>query len=536
MARNAAMMSVATMTSRVTGFVRDLVFTAVVGDNMASSAYAIAIVVPNKLRQVFAEGAMSAAFVPMLAEAAKLAPDRLWTYVRRFMWALLGVVVLVVILASVFSPAITALLAPEWRTAKTSQPVEGLGAPVFELTVRLMRMIFPYLIFICLSALVGAVLNYHGYFGVPAIAPAIFNTVLIVVALGASWRFGIHPLYGFAFGWVVAGIAQVGVQVPLSLRIGMSYRPALGLRDPLVVTSGLLLLPRLGAYGVGMVNELVAQRAATGAAIEDGIPYPIYLYLAIRLTEFVLGGFVTSVATVILPTMSRQHVGDKREAYRATVSGSLRAVAFITIPSAVALATVGVPIVRALFERGNWSDDGAVNTAYVLSMYCTGLFAFGAVRVVVPAFFAQKDTRTPVVTSLVAVGVNVVAIQLLVGPLRAGGIALALSIAQYANLVLLMVLLRRRLGRLDGRVLADSLARIVVASGVMAIALHLGVGAVPQPAGQLWRVVHLFGIVATGTVVFLLAAWILRVRELRDGLQVIRPRLERMLRRAGAGR
>lgn len=451
--RSASMITPLTLLSRVTGYLRDKVIAATLGAGMRTDAFFVAFRIPNMLREIIGEGAMSSAVIPVYAEVAR---DRTEDEARAFLSRVAATFALILsgltVLGIAVSPWLVELLAGQFH-----------GVPgKFELTVALNRWLFPYILLVSLSALCQAILNAHHRFALPAAAPILLNVALILAALFVSPRLA-EPTYGLAAGVLVGGLLQIAIQVPQLRRLRAVGRPRLGWHDPAVRSVLLLMTPRLFAYGINTINTVVSTRFAAGL----GDASVSHLYYANRLKELVLGGFAVSIATAILPLLSRQALEASREPFKESLAFALRLIAFVTVPATVGLIVLRVPIVRVLFQGGRFGASDTAATAGALSTLAAGLFFFAGVRVLVPAFYALKSTTLPVLAALADAAAFVVLCALLTGPLGLPGIGLAASGAAGVDVAILMISLRRREGPLHGRALAASLARITAASAAM---------------------------------------------------------------------
>lgn len=455
--RSASVITPLTLLSRITGYVRDKVIAVLLGAGTRSDAFFVAFRIPNMLREIVGEGAMSSAFIPVYAEVAETRSEK---EARAFVGRALGTFALLLAALTVAgiacSPWLVDLLAHKYR----------LIPGKFELTVVLNRWIFPYVFLVSLSAFCQAVLNARHRFAVAAAAPLFLNVAMIFGAAVVAPRLE-EPTYGLAAGVLLGGVLQIAVQVPQLLRLRAVGRPALGWRDPAVRNVLGLMTPRLFAYGINTINSVIATRFASSL----GNAQVSHLYYANRLKELVLGGFAVSLATAILPLLSRQALSEDRGPFKENLAFALRLIAFVTVPATVGLIVLRVPIVRVLFEGGRFGPEDTVPTAGVLGALAAGLLFFAGVRVVVPAFYALKDTRLPVLAAF-ADCATFIALCILWAPVWGlAGIGLAASAAAAVNLSILLFVLRRREGRLRGREIAAALVRVGLASAAMGAAL-----------------------------------------------------------------
>jgi putative peptidoglycan lipid II flippase len=491
--RSASTITPLTLLSRLTGYLRDKVIAITLGAGMHSDAFFVAFRIPNMLREIIGEGAMSSAVIPVYTEVgARRTEEEARAFVGRVAGTFALILTAITALGILVSPWLVNLLAGQFHATPGK----------FELTVLLNRWIFPYILLVSLAALCQAILNAHHRFAVAAAAPIFLNVALILSALVISPRLA-EPTYGLAIGVLVGGVLQIAIQVPQLRRLRAVGRPALGWRDPAVRSVLLLMSPRLLAYGINSVNTVVSTRFAAGL----GNSSVSHLYYANRLKELVLGGFAVSVATAVLPLLSKQAMGPDREPFKDSLAFSLRLIAFVTVPATVGLILLQVPIVRVLFEGGRFGAADTRATAGALATLALGLFFFAGVRVIVPAFFALRNTTLPVVAALADAAVFVVLCALLTRPLGLPGIGLAASTAAAVNVVVLVVALRRREGRLRGRAIAGSLVRIAAAAAVMGGLLRAFDKVIPEGAYAGWRGAGLLTfVIATATACYWAAA------------------------------
>lgn len=501
-----------TMLSRIMGFVRDLVIALFLGASTGADAFFVAFRIPNLLRRLFAEGALSAAFVPTYVET--LRRDGLTEAERlaRITFTFTAITLLVVTVAGiVFSPWIVHIIAPGF--AKNPDQ--------FLLTVSLNRIMFPYIFFISLTILASGVLNSMGHFAAPAAAPIILNVCMITAVAVFCTFFNVTPNYALAWGVVAAGLLQLALQIPFMSASGIHIRPNFYFRHPALRGIGKLFVPVALGGAVYQVNVMISTILASLLA-PGGVSY---LYYADRLVELPLGVFAIALGTAVLPSMSRQAADGDIAGLRESVSFSLRLIAFFTIPASVALIVLRVPIVALLFQRGAFSVADTNETAYALFWYVVGLWAFSGLKVVSQAFFSLKDTRTPVYVSIGAVIVNLVGGLLLMGPMKQGGLALATSIAAAFNVLVLFFILTRRLGGPPDGGLLTSLIKLTVAALVMGVLLaYTSTLGVWESGLTPWNFLVLLGSMVGGLGVFVVSAHVLRSRELASLVSFLRSR------------
>jgi putative peptidoglycan lipid II flippase len=513
--RSTAKVGVATITSRILGFVRDMVFARYFGASAATDAFFLAFKIPNFMRRLFAEGSFSLAFVPVLSEV-RATGDRhaLRDLIDHVSGTLLAILLVITAIGVLAAPAVLAIFAPGWLLE---------GRPEFGLAAEMLRITFPYILLISLTALAGGILNTFDRFLVPALTPALLNISLICAAVLLSTRMDV-PVKALAWGVLAAGVAQLLVQLPALMRLGLLPRPRWGWRHPGVRKVLRLMIPTLIGSSVAQVNLLLDLVIAT-FLVSGSVSW---LYYSDRLMEFPLGVFGVALSTVILPNLSRKFATRNPEAFSHTLDWALRLALIITLPAALGLAVLATPILATLFQYGSFQASDVEMSALSLSAYAAGLPAFIAVKVLAPGFYARQDTRTPVKIAIAAMVSNMVLNFLFVGALLAidfsgphTGLALASSVAAYINAGLLFATLRRHGAYTPepgwGRVLLAVFAACLAMLGVL-LWQYGDVGAWLQAAAptRATRLALLIGLGATVYGVVLLLAG-LRRRHLEKG-------------------
>ena len=455
--RSASIITPLTLTSRVTGYIRDKVIALTLGAGTRSDAFFVAFRIPNMLREIVGEGAMSSAFIPVYAEVAhKRSDEEARAFVGRALGSFAAILAALTVVGILCSPLLVDLLARQFRSTPGK----------FALTVALNRWIFPYIFLVSVAAFCQAVLNAKHRFAAAAAAPIFLNIAMILGAAVLAPHLE-EPTYGLAAGVLLGGVLQIAIQIPQLTKMRAVGRPHLGWRDPAVRSVLLLMTPRLFAYGINTINTVISTRFAASL----GNANVSHFYYANRLKELVLGGFAVSLATAILPLLSRQALSEDRGPFKDNLAFALRLLVFVTIPASVGLIVLKTPIVRVLFEGGRFAAPDTRATAAALATLAAGLLFFAGVRVVVPAFYALKDTRMPVLAAMADCATFVLLCVLLTRPMGLSGIGLAASVAAGVNLAFLLLILRRREGRLRGKEILISFARVAVAAAVMAVAL-----------------------------------------------------------------
>ncbi len=443
----------ATLASRLLGFVRDVVVARAFGAGPVTDAFFVAFRIPNLFRRLLAEGALSTAFIPVFTDYLATRPR---VEFNRMVSAVAGA--LLVALCGV--SALGALLAP-W-IVRVIAPGFSAVPEQLRLATVLTRLMFPYLIFVGLAALAMGVLNAHRRFFTSAFGPAVLNVGIIAAVLALGSRLAI-PVLALAVGVLVGGFGQFAIQLPEVARLGVPLRPSAEFCHPALRRIVRLLAPTVFGLAAVQLNVFVNTLLASflpGGSIS-------FLYYADRVVEFPLGVFGIALATAALPPMAEQAARRDLRSFRETLNFALRLSCFVAIPASVGLLLLREPITRLLFERGRFGPAETQATAWALGFYALGLTAFASARIAAQAFYALGDSRTPVKAGIAAVVLNVAFALALMGPLAHGGLALATSASATANLLILLWLLRKRLGVLGGRRLLGSLGRVGAATAVM---------------------------------------------------------------------
>jgi putative peptidoglycan lipid II flippase len=489
----------ATLASRLLGFVRDMVIALTFGAGGVTDAFVVAFRIPNMLRRLLGEGALSTAVIPVFTDYAVKRPRgefaRMFRAVLAAALAVLGVTTLCGVLAA---PLVLRLIAP------------GFGGDSAQgaLAVLLTRVMFPYLLLVGLGALAMGALNTYGRFFASALGPALLNVGIIGAVLLLARRLD-PPILSLAIGVLVGGVAQLLIQVPGLRSLGLLVRPSLELGHPALGRVARLLLP--AAFGLAavqvtvFVNTLLASLLPTGSIS--------FLYYADRVMEFPLGIFGIALASASLPAMSRAAARGDHAGVGTTLTFALGLSCYVTIPATVGLLALRTPIVRLLFERGEFTPADTAATVQALVGYTLGLVAFSGARIVAQSFYAAQAPAVAVKLGLWSVAVNVVAALTLMRPLGHTGLALASSIAAWVNFACLVWVARARFGGPDPRALAVSLARTTIASLVLA-AFCAGVLQLwPSSASRAVEAAWLGATIAAGALVFWLAGTLLGAPE-----------------------
>ncbi|MFZ2957468.1 MAG: murein biosynthesis integral membrane protein MurJ [Candidatus Ozemobacteraceae bacterium] len=455
-------MGVATFLSRIAGLVREQAFAFFFGAGVWTDAFNVAFRIPNLLRDLFAEGAMSAAFIPTFNQVLRNeGRERAFRLLRLTLSALFVIVGLLCVVGVIFAPNIVEILAPRFA----ENPAK------FAVTVLMTRIMFPFLLCIAWAAAAMGTLNSLGEFFVPAIAPVFLNLAMIAAGFTLcplAVSFGYPAVTGMAVGALIGGFLQMAVQFPALRRAGFRFGIAFAPRDPGLRNILLLVIP--GTIGLAATQVNVA--ISTILATTQGDGAVSWLGYAFRIMQLPLGIFGVAVAQATLPVISRQVAVQDTAGMKTTLVESLKLTGFINIAATTALIALAEPIIRLLFEHGRFSAPDTAATVLALQAYAVGLFFFSAIKVLGPAFYAIKDPRTPVLASMLSVGVNIGLNLAMIRPFGYWGLALGSSLAAGVNAAFLWGRLGKRLGSFSGTGVLVSLAKTLVASTISGGCMH----------------------------------------------------------------
>lgn len=423
--RSSGVVGMMTMLSRVLGLVRDVVIANLFGATGSADAFFVAFKIPNFLRRLFAEGAFSQAFVPVLSEYRETRDLLAVQLLVNRVAGTLGLILLIItLLAIAAAPLLTAVFAPGFYMQDSDK---------FALAADMLRITFPYLLLISLTAFAGAILNSYGRFAIPAFTPVLLNLCLIGSALFLSPLFD-EPVVALAWGVLMAGVAQLVFQLPFLAHLKLLPKPAFGWQDEGVKRIIKLMVPALFGVSVAQINLLLdtvlASFLQTGSVS--------WLYYSDRLSELPLGVFGIAISTVILPSLSRKHANQSKAAFAHTLDWAVRMIMLIGAPSALALVLLAEPLIITLFKYGAMTEHDVTMSAMSLRAYGMGLLAFMLIKVLAPGYFSRQDMKTPVKIAVQAMIANMVFNLILVWPLQHAGLALATSLSAFLNAGLLL--------------------------------------------------------------------------------------------------
>lgn len=455
--KSASIIGIATFCSRILGFIRDMVIARLFGVYLYAQAFVVAFKIPNLFRDLVGEGAANAAFVPVFSEyTLKHSQEEFWELANVVLNLLLVTLMAITFLGIVFSPFLIKLIAPGF----ISDPGK------LATTIKLNRIIFPYILLVCLAAYTMAILNSLRHFSLPAFAPCFLNISIIIFAL--IFQEGIK---GLSLGVLVGGALQLLVQIPVLYKKGFRLKLFKSFKHPQAGIIAKLMLPRLLSSAIYQLNNFVDSifGSLTRIVGEGGVAG---LYFAYRLILFPLGIFSNSLSQTLLPTYSIEALEVNYDKLRNSVSFGLRVTFFVIIPASFAFMVLSEPIILTIFGGGKFDTYSASVTRGVLFFYSIGLFAYASTKILQSCFFALKDTLTPTKISTLTLILNIILNSLLIFPLKLSGIALATSISAIISCLILFFILKKRISPFDAKAIYSSFLRILAASVCMGIVCY----------------------------------------------------------------
>lgn len=516
--RRAGIVAAGGMTSRALGLARDMVFAAVF-PTAATDLFYVAFTIPNALRVLLGEGAVSSAVIPVFAEVRAQRGDE---EARRYFAKMFGLLLVVLALVSVVGVLAAPALVSLYASGYLDDPVR------FDETVGLTRIVFPYIFFIGLAALGMGGLNALRRFAVPAFAPALLNVALIAAAfllVAPMTALGYTAIAALAVGALAGGALQWVAQWPAQRAAGLLRLPRIDLSDPGVRKTLTLMVPMLAGFGVYQVNTMI------GRSLLTFLPHgsQSYIWYGQRLVEVPQGMFALAIASAALPTLADLRAAGDDAKVREVFGSALRLTLFLTIPATVGLVVLAEPIAAVMFGRGAFSRADVLATAASLRWQAAGIWAISSVRAVLPMFLAYHDTKSPVLASATNLVIFAPLAYFLMQSFDHVGVAMALSLAGVAQLAMLLALLRRKVGRLGLRAVAIGALRACGAAAAMGGAAYAvsTSGEWSRGGNDPRNIAVLVGTIATGAVVYFVVARLLRAPELDDVVKSLRRRLAR---------
>jgi len=519
--RATGIVGVAILCSRVLGLLREVIFASLFGASRNMDAFLTAFRAPNMLRDLFAEGALSTAFVTTFSRRIATDGDTsAWRLASKVATLTLVFMSAVTVLGIIGAPVLIQILAPGFPPEKA------------ELTIQLTRIMFPFILLVSLAALVMGMLNAKHIFGPPAMASSFFNLGSIIGGVAFGWwldpHFGTRSLIGLSIGTLIGGVWQLSAQFPSLRRVGYKYRADFHWRDEGVRTVLTLMGPAVIAASAVQVNVLI--NSGFAARLGDG---PVsWLNIAFRLMQLPLGIFGVAVGTVTLPLVSRTAALGDMAGFRSALAHAIRLVTLLTIPAAIGLIILAHPIISVIYEHGRFTPEATRQTAGALQFYAIGLAAYSAVKVLAPAFYALDKRYLPMMVSILSIIINFVLNWFFMFKLGLGhrGLALSTSLVALTNFLLLYIMMRRYAGPLETGAILGLLAKLVIPAlllaGICWLALEfLFQSAAPLPEWQ--RILGVPVVIAVAATVFFGTAFLMRVHEVRDIVDLVRRKFGR---------
>ncbi len=511
--RSFGVVALSTLCSRILGLVRDVLMAAYFGAARTADVFYISFMIPNLFRRLVAEGALTISFIPVYTETRiHYGDDESMKLAQKVMTVQAVFMIIIISAGILFSPQIMTLFF-------------GSDSPeVLSLSVNLTRIMFPYLFFVGFVAFAMGFLNSHRHFFSPAIAPVLLNVGMITGIVFLSRLFK-EPVYGVALGVLIGGFLQLVIQIPYMLKEGFVFKISVDFTHPGIKKIFRMLSPALFGIAIYQINTLVSNALAT--MIPEGSVS--YIYYTNRLTELVLGVFIVSIGNVILPEMSRLTALDDSKKFKKLFSDSVSSALFLAVPASAALIAAGIPVISVIFMHGKFSYNDVLLTYYSLVSASLGIIFVAALRITTPAFYAMKDTKTPVISAAASLIVNVVAGYILMHtPLKHAGLTLANTISAIVQIGILMALLNKKTGGLDVKRIMNSLMKFIAASAVMA-AVILWIASFVDWRNDSFYIKSIFLtlIVFSGGGVYFIICYVLQSAEMLFFVRKIRERIGR---------
>jgi len=499
--RSTGIVALSTLCSRFLGLFRDILMASFFGAARIADVFYIAFMIPNLFRRLVAEGALTISFVPVYTETLhKEGKAEALSLAQKTMSVQSLAVFLIVMAGVFFSPEIMTLFFKRFDSAET-----------FNLSIQLTRFMFPYLFFAAFVAFSMGYLNSHRHFFAPAFAPVLLNVGIISGILIFS-SFFVTPIFGVALGVIAGGFLQLLLQLPYLIRHGFKFRVSVDFKHEGIRKIFRMLGPALFGIAVYQINILINNMLAT--MLPEGSV--TYIYFTNRLTELVLGVFIVSIGSVVLPEMSRLNVTENKGDFRELFSDSISSALFLAVPAAVALGVIGLEILSVFFMRGNFTFADTVNTYHALMAASMGIVFVSVLRITTQAYYSMKDMKTPVISAAISLVINItLGYTLMQTELKHAGLTLANSISAMVQAGILIVLVQKRAVGIDGKRILSSLVRFVAASAVMGgLIWKLSFLADWEIDSFFYRTFILGVIVASGGTAYFLVNYILRTREM----------------------
>lgn len=508
--KSASIISLVTIVSRVLGYVRDQRISFLLGTSLSADAFVLAYRMPNLFRRLVGEGTVAASFIPVFTTYMRdSSSEQLWNFANRLFWTLGVVLAVLTVLGMIFSPAV----------------IQNFSSPQDKATswaeaITLNRIIFPYIFFAGLAALGMGILNSFHNFALPASTTALLNLSIIIFSTALVWRYFQSPAISLTVGVLVGGALQFLILVPQLVHRGMRFDFGISFSHPGIRSVARLMFPRFFGMGVAQINFFVDTFFASAPRMPRGSLAA--LYVSDRVMELVLGGYAIAVATAILPMMSHQAAANDYEGLKRTLTFAVRIVAYITIPAAAGLMILREPIIRMLFQHGQFVAESTRLTARPLLYYAAGLPALACVKLIVPAFYSARDTKTPVIVALISFALNIllniIFLEFLFKRFQNGGPALATVLATFFDFFTLFFIFRLRYGALGSIEIFRSICRITLCSALMGVACFVGNYYVKYTLQSAFftQLLVFIGLIGGATLLYIGLTWIFRCPEIEE--------------------
>jgi len=508
-AKYAGIVIIATIFCRILGLGREIVISNRFGAGIETDAFFIAFMIPNLLRSFLGEGALNSAFIPIFAEYLTNHDRKKAEYFASNVLNILILILIIVVILGIWgAPLLINIIAIGFKSNMYK----------YQLAINLTRIIFPYIGFVAIAALFMGILNSYDHFLVPALAPSMLNISVIVFALTLSYKYGI---YSIAWGVILGGIGQALIQAPVLARKKIKYSFAVDFNDPGVKKLLKLLLPAMIGLAITQINVIV-DRTIASTLVDGSISA---LYYSNRLVQFPLGAFGIAISIAIFPTLAKQTAKNDIAEFKKSLLFGLKMLLFITIPSAVGLIVLKDSLIRLIYEHGIFSRVATNMTASALLYYSIGLFAYACVRLTTMSFYALKDTKTPVKIGIFIVFTNIALDLILVKYLAHAGLALATSVAAILNLIILLKVLRDKIGDFGLKSQLSFLVKIIISSiflGVICILVSNYFGKVLDLNYKYNQIIQVTTSIFSGGLVYFISSYILGVKEVKSLRQTIK--------------
>ena len=507
--KSASIISACTLFSRILGFIRDMVLASLFGTSWLADAFFVAFRIPNFLRRLFGEGALSGAFIPIFSDyLTNKSREESEELASASLTLLLFALVLTTILGIAFAPIIVKVIAPGFS-----------GQDKLPLTILLTRYMFPYILLIGLAALMMALLNSLKHFAIPAFSPAILNIAIITSALIISPRLE-QPVIGIAIGVIIGGIGQLLAQATMVHLKGFRLRFTINPHHPGVKRISKLMLPAIFGLAVDQINVLVATMLASLESIA-GTGAISALYYGNRVVQFPLGVFGIAIATASLPTIAAHAARQDIDGVRTTLTYALRLTFFICLPASIGIFILAKPIIILLFERGAFGAYSTAITTSTLIYFSLGIFAYAGVKIITPVYYTFSDTRRPVIIGVVAVVSNIILNVALMFPLKVAGLALGTSLSSIISFSLLLYFLRTHLQRVEATAIIKSFFITLIVSAVMGLVCYATLTLSRRYLSpSIKEYTNVLLPIITSIASYFFFAWILHLQELKYFLNI----------------